>query len=204
MSLFRSNSCQSAAACARITAVSYSVCSHAPTCFNQATGAIDTSYCLTIYAHIMTFFQWMDIDSGALLYGLDHVDQSSNKIMSIQSPNLQNQNKKSHKSTQKTKIHRKIFARFGYYAYLCSVHSRQPLNFKLSGVFVYSDMVKDNKQCLLVRLLALSPWAAIYSAIIAVSCLELKDKLHGCPWDQLDWACTVLGGFITMLFWLIV
>ena len=53
---------------------------------------------------------------------------------------------KSHKSTQKTKIHRKIFARFGYYAYLCSVHSRQPLNFKLSGVFVYSDMVKDNKQ----------------------------------------------------------
>lgn len=56
---------------------------HEPICFNKATGAIDTSYCLTIYAHIMTLFQWMGIDSGALLYGLDHVDQSSNKIMSI-------------------------------------------------------------------------------------------------------------------------
>ena len=39
---------------------------------------------------------------------------------------------------------------------------------------------------LLVRLLALSPWAVIYSTIIAASCLELKDKLHGCPWDWLD------------------
>ena len=83
MSLFRSNSCQLAAACALITAVSYSVRNHAPTCFNKATGEIDTSYCLTIYAHIMMLFQWMGIDSGALLYGLDHVGQSSNKIMSI-------------------------------------------------------------------------------------------------------------------------
>ena len=57
---------------------------------------------------------------------------------------------------------------------------------------------------LLVGLCALSPWAAIYSAIVAASCLELKDKLHGCPWDWIDWACTVLGGFIAMLFWLIV
>ena len=56
---------------------------HEPICFNKATGAIDTSYCLTIYAHIMTLFQWMGIDSGALLYGLDHVGQSSNKIMSL-------------------------------------------------------------------------------------------------------------------------
>lgn len=39
---------------------------------------------------------------------------------------------------------------------------------------------------LLVGLCALSPWAAIYSAIIAASCLELKDKLHGCPWDWID------------------
>jgi len=31
----------------------------------------------------VTLFQWMGIDSGALLYGLDHVGQSSNKIMSI-------------------------------------------------------------------------------------------------------------------------
>ena len=48
---------------------------------------------------------------------------------------------------------------------------------------------------LLVGLCALSPWAVIYSVIIAVSCLELKDKLHGCPWDWLDWACRVQPRF---------
>ena len=31
----------------------------------------------------MTLFQWMDIDSGSLLYGLDHVGTCSDKIMSI-------------------------------------------------------------------------------------------------------------------------
>lgn len=56
----------------------------------------------------------------------------------------------------------------------------------------------------LVGLCALSPWAAIYAAIVAASCLELKDKLHGCPWDWTDWACTVFGGFTAMLFWCIV
>lgn len=55
----------------------------------------------------------------------------------------------------------------------------------------------------MVGLCALSPWSAIYSAIIAASCLELKDKLHGCPWDWIDWLCTVFGGFIVMLFWCI-
>lgn len=55
----------------------------------------------------------------------------------------------------------------------------------------------------IVGLCALSPWSAIYSAIIAASCLELKDKLHGCPWDWIDWACTVFGGFFAMLFWCI-
>ena len=45
---------------------------------------------------------------------------------------------------------------------------------------------------------------AIYSAIVAASCLELKDKLHGCQWDWIDWACTVLGGIIAMSLWLIV
>ena len=74
---------------------------------------------------------------------------------------------------------------------------------------IFSFLKKSNRNKhliggLLVGLCALSPWAAIYSAIIAASCLELKDKLHGCPWDRLDWACTVLGGFIAMLFWLIV
>ena len=51
-----------------------------------------------------------------------------------------------------------------------------------------------------VGLLALTPWTAIYAAAVAASCLEFKDKLHGYPWDWIDWACTVLGGSIAMLF----
>ena len=31
----------------------------------------------------MTLYQWMGIDSGSLLYGLDHVGTCSDKIMSI-------------------------------------------------------------------------------------------------------------------------
>lgn len=49
---------------------------------------------------------------------------------------------------------------------------------------IFSFLKKSNRYKhlvggLLVGLCALSPWAAIYSAIIAASCLELKDKLHG-------------------------
>ena len=74
---------------------------------------------------------------------------------------------------------------------------------------IFSFLKKSNRykhliSGFMVGLCALSPWTAIYSAIIAASCLELKDKLQGCPWDWIDWACTVLGGFIAMLFWLIV
>ena len=75
---------------------------------------------------------------------------------------------------------------------------------KLKSFLMESNRYKHLIGGLLVGLCALSPWAAIYSAIIAASCLELKDKLHGCPWDWIDWACTGLGGFIAMLFWLIV
>ena len=56
---------------------------HEPVCFNKTTGAIDTSYALTMYARIMTLFQWMGIDSGSLLFGLDHVGQVCNKIMCL-------------------------------------------------------------------------------------------------------------------------
>ena len=56
---------------------------HEPVCFNKTTGAIDTSYALTMYARIMTLFQWIGIDSGSLLFGLDHVGQVCNKIMCL-------------------------------------------------------------------------------------------------------------------------
>lgn len=74
---------------------------------------------------------------------------------------------------------------------------------KLKSFLMESNRYKHLIGGLLVGLCALSPWAAIYSGIIAASCLELKDKLHGCPWDWIDWACTVLGGFIAMIIWTI-
>lgn len=55
----------------------------------------------------------------------------------------------------------------------------------------------------LVGLLALSPFTAIYAATVAASCLELKDKLHGCYWDWLDWCMTVAGGAAASLIWLL-
>lgn len=46
----------------------------------------------------------------------------------------------------------------------------------------------------LVAALAGSFYAAIYAAIVAASCLELKERLYGNPWDWIDWLCTFLGG----------
>lgn len=57
---------------------------------------------------------------------------------------------------------------------------------------------------LLVGLASLSPWTAIYSSIVAASCLELKDKLRGNYWDWLDWLMTVAGGLVAALIWLLV
>lgn len=55
---------------------------------------------------------------------------------------------------------------------------------------------------LLVGLFAMSSWTAIYSAIVAASCLELKDKLKGYCWDWFDWLLTVIGGGIAAIIWL--
>ena len=57
---------------------------------------------------------------------------------------------------------------------------------------------------LLVGLCAMSPWGAVWSAVVAASCLELKDKLHGCTWDWTDWTCTVIGGLAAATFWLVI
>ena len=56
---------------------------HEPICFNKTTGMVDTSYPLAIYTRIMTLFQWMGLDSGPILFGLDHVGQICNKIMCL-------------------------------------------------------------------------------------------------------------------------
>lgn len=46
----------------------------------------------------------------------------------------------------------------------------------------------------IVGLFAFSPYAAIYAAAVAASCLELKDRAYGNDWDWTDWTLTVIGG----------
>lgn len=55
-----------------------------------------------------------------------------------------------------------------------------------------------------VGICSLSVFSAMYSAAVAASCLELKDVLHGCRWDWVDWALTVFGGCISATLWLII
>lgn len=57
---------------------------------------------------------------------------------------------------------------------------------------------------LLVGIVALNPWTAIYSSLIAASCLELKDKLKGCYWDWVDWLMKIIGGLISTIIWCLV
>lgn len=56
----------------------------------------------------------------------------------------------------------------------------------------------------LVGLFAFNACSALYSSIVAASCLELKDKLHGCPWDWIDWLITVIGGGLASILWLLI
>ena len=53
---------------------------HEPVCFYLQQPVIDTSYILNEYQKIQTLFMWMDIDSRALLYGLDHIQQVCSRI----------------------------------------------------------------------------------------------------------------------------
>lgn len=55
-----------------------------------------------------------------------------------------------------------------------------------------------------VGLCAFSAFGAIYSATVAASCLELKDKLHGSLWDWTDWLLTVVGGAVAAILWLVI
>lgn len=55
---------------------------HEPICFGYPI-CVDTAYTLKNYARIMTLFQWMNIEAGSLLYGLDHVGAECGKIMCV-------------------------------------------------------------------------------------------------------------------------
>ena len=53
---------------------------HEPICFYLQEPVIYTTHVLNEYQKIQKLFLWMDVDSRALLYGLDHVQQICNKI----------------------------------------------------------------------------------------------------------------------------
>lgn len=51
----------------------------------------------------------------------------------------------------------------------------------------------------IVAALAGSFYASVHAAVVAASCLELKDRLYGNTWDWLDWFCTLIGGVIAAI-----
>lgn len=53
---------------------------HEPVCFYLQDTRIDTTHVLGIYLKMQRLFAWMGIDSQALLYGLDHVQQVCKQI----------------------------------------------------------------------------------------------------------------------------
>ena len=46
----------------------------------------------------------------------------------------------------------------------------------------------------IVSWLTASPYAGIYAAVVAATCLELKDRLYGNKFNLTDWLLTVVGG----------
>lgn len=54
-----------------------------PICFARRQPLVGTAYILNAYQTLHKLFMWMGIDSHALLYGLDHVQQVCNKINKI-------------------------------------------------------------------------------------------------------------------------
>lgn len=53
---------------------------HEPICFTSGQPVKNTAYVRQHYAIIIQLFQWMNIDKGALLYGLDNVETICDKI----------------------------------------------------------------------------------------------------------------------------
>ncbi len=53
---------------------------HEPICFARRQPLVSTTYILNAYQTLHKLFMWMGIDSHALLYGLDHVQQVCSKI----------------------------------------------------------------------------------------------------------------------------
>ncbi len=64
----------------KVNTIRNRIAHHEPICFGLIGSQIDTTYVMNKYLQIQTLFAWMGIDSRALLYGLDHVQQVCGKI----------------------------------------------------------------------------------------------------------------------------
>ena len=64
----------------KVNTIRNRIAHHEPICFGLTGNQIDTTYVMNKYLQIQTLFAWMGIDSRALLYGLDHVQQVCSKI----------------------------------------------------------------------------------------------------------------------------
>lgn len=56
---------------------------HEPICFVPGNSIISTAEIRQKYALILQFFQWMNIDEGKLLYGIDHIISVCDQIDSL-------------------------------------------------------------------------------------------------------------------------
>lgn len=91
----------------------------------------------------------------------------------------------------------------GLCAKLQTISDIQKFMEKIISFLKKSNRYKHLIGGLIVGLLALGVYPALYAACVAGACLELKDKLHGCLWDWIDFLLTMCGGGLAALFWLI-
>ena len=65
---------------AKINDLRNRIAHHEPSCFLSNNAIIDTNYTRQRYNLILQLFTWMNINSGELLYGLDHIQNVCNEI----------------------------------------------------------------------------------------------------------------------------
>lgn len=53
---------------------------HEPICFQSGSSNVSSHKTRQIHGLIIQFFQWMNIDSASLMYGLDHIEMICNQI----------------------------------------------------------------------------------------------------------------------------
>ena len=64
----------------KINGIRNRIAHHEPICFANGLSVRSTTYARQHYGLILDLFNWMSIDEGALLYGLDHMNVTLDKI----------------------------------------------------------------------------------------------------------------------------